>query len=325
MNRDGSDQRLLSSIVAVGPSRVLAIARAETVTVQLVLSEFSSNTGGWTSQDEFPRLLGDVNGDGWSDIVGFGAAATYTALGQANGTFSAPIPVLSGFRASQTAGGWESQDLYPRVLGDVNGDGRDDIVGFGEAGAYTALGQADGTFASPILALNSMGTSVAAGGWASEDQCPRLVGDVNGDGRADIVGFGFAGTVTALGQSDGSFGPLIASSSSFGGGTAAGGWTTQAQYPRVLGDVDGDGCADIVGFGEAGVYIALGQADDTFRPPVFAIPNYGSAAAAGGWSSNDIYPRLAADVNRDDRADIVGFAAFGVFVTLSQASLLAAG
>jgi hypothetical protein len=39
----------------------------------------------------------------------------------------------------RTAGGWTSQDTYPRHLADLNGDKFDDIVGFGEAGTYVAL------------------------------------------------------------------------------------------------------------------------------------------------------------------------------------------
>src|ERR1051325_5531370 len=62
------------------------------------------------------------------------------------------------------AGGLFSQDQPTRVLGDVNGDGRADIVGFGFAGTYTALGQADGTFAAPILASNVFGPRAAGGG-----------------------------------------------------------------------------------------------------------------------------------------------------------------
>src|SRR3954468_20692631 len=50
------------------------------------------------------------------------------------------------------------------------------------------------TVLSPVLALNNFGAGAAAGGWFSQDQNPRLLGDVNGDGRADIVGFGFSAT-----------------------------------------------------------------------------------------------------------------------------------
>jgi len=38
----------------------------------LSLGEFGAAGfgGGWTTQDQFPRLLGDVNGDGMDDIIG---------------------------------------------------------------------------------------------------------------------------------------------------------------------------------------------------------------------------------------------------------------
>ena len=75
----------------------------------------------------------------------------------------------------------------------MNGDGRADIVGFGAAGVFVALGQLDGTFAAPQFDLSSYGLDPAAGGWTSQDLYPRLVGDVTGDHRADVVGFGGAG------------------------------------------------------------------------------------------------------------------------------------
>jgi hypothetical protein len=44
-----------------------------------------------------------------------------------------------GFGAGESAGGWTSADRFPRQLADVNGDGRADIVGFGDAGVWVAL------------------------------------------------------------------------------------------------------------------------------------------------------------------------------------------
>ena len=188
------------------------------------------------------------------------------------GPFADPLVLaLSTFGTSAAAGGWVSQDQAPRVLGDVNGDGRADIVGFGFAGAYTAFGQADGTFAAPLTASNTFGSGAAAGGWVSQEQAPRVLGDVNGDGRADIVGFGFSATYTALGRADGTFAAAIVASNAFGSGAMAGGWVSQEQTPRILGDVNGDGRADIVGFGFAGTYTALGQADGTFAAAIVAL------------------------------------------------------
>jgi hypothetical protein len=278
----------------------------------LAVDNFGTGAGGWATQDQFTRTVGDVNGDGRTDIVGFGVAGTYTALGQADGSFADPVLALDDF--GTVAGGWTSQNQFTRTVGDVNGDGRADIVGFGVAGAYTALGQADGSFADPILAVDNFGT--VAGGWTSQDLFPRTVGDVNGDGRDDIVGFGIFGTYTSLGQVDGTFADPILALDNFG--TSAGGWATQDQFPRVLGDVSGDGRADIVGFGVAGVYTALGRADGTFDQAVFKLGNFGNSGAAGGWTSDNTFPRYAADVTGDHLADIVGFGAFGVYVAQAQ-------
>ena len=187
---------------------------------------------------------------------------------------------MSSARVWRPAAG-SSQDLYPRVLGDVNGDGRADIVGFGFAGIYTALGQADGTFAAPILALSGFGAGAAAGGWTSNDLYPRVLGDVNGDGRADIVGLAPPAYHRArTGQWQ------LRGAHSGAEWTGRGCWPVLQSndlYPRVLGDVNGDGRADIVAFGAAGVSTALGRADGSFTAPVLTSPVSGAAmlAAAG--------------------------------------------
>jgi FG-GAP-like repeat len=131
-----------------------------------------------------------VNGDGMADIVGFGNAGVYVSLATGGGSFAAPVFTLSSFG---TAGGWTSENLYPREVADVNADGRADIVGFGGTGIYVALANADGTFDLPTTDLNAFGAGPSAGAWTSEDQYPRLLADVNADGRTDIAGFGYNG------------------------------------------------------------------------------------------------------------------------------------
>jgi hypothetical protein len=37
------------------------------------------------------------------------------------------------------------------------------------------------------------------------------------------------------------------------------------KHPRFVVDINGDGHADIVGFGDADVYVALGNGDGTFQ------------------------------------------------------------
>ena len=100
------------------------------------LAAFGPGAGGWSSDDQYPRELADVNGDGMADIVGFGHAGVQVSLATGNGHFAAPTFELAAFGPG--AGGWSSDNLYNRELADVNGDGRADIVGFGHAGVYVS-------------------------------------------------------------------------------------------------------------------------------------------------------------------------------------------
>ena len=52
---------------------------------------------------------------------------------------------------------------------------------------WVALNNGDGTFQDPQLVVGEL--RLDAGGWRV-DRHPRLLADLTGDGRADIVGFG---------------------------------------------------------------------------------------------------------------------------------------
>jgi hypothetical protein len=111
----------------------------------------------------------------------------YVSRAQPDGSYGPLQLVVDNF--GYDAGGWRV-DRHPRFLADTTGDGRADIVGFGDAGVYVSRANADGTFTAPQLAVTNFG--YVAGGWRV-DQHPRLLADTNGDGRADVVGFGNAG------------------------------------------------------------------------------------------------------------------------------------
>jgi hypothetical protein len=279
---------------------------------RLALDSFGAEAGGWASQDRFPRVLADIDGDGRSDVVGFGNAGIWVARSDAAGGFEAPRLALADF--GFTAGGWTSQDRFPRVMADVNGDVRADLVAFGYAGMQVALADANGGFGAPRLVLRDF--AVGAGGWASQDRFPRMMADVNGDGRADLVAFGYAGMQVALADGDGGFGAPRLVLRDFAVG--AGGWTSQDRFPRMMADVNGDGRADLIAFGFAGVQVALADADGGFAAPRLVLADF--AVGAGGWASQDQFPRMAADMNGDGRADLIGFGALGVSVALADAS-----
>ena len=130
-------------------------------------------------------------------------------------------------------------------MGDVNNDGRDDLIGFGLDGVYVALSTGSG-FGAVSRWTDAFDLSH---GWTVA-QYVRTVGDVNNDGRDDLVGFGQDGVYIALSTGN-SFTLIFKGTSAF---DLSHGWTV-AQYVRTIGDIDGDGKADLVGFGLDGVYV----------------------------------------------------------------------
>ena len=132
-----------------------------------------------------------------------------------------------------------------------------------------------------------------AGNWISDDLYKRELADVNGDGKADIVGFAQPGVLVSLATGDGHFAPSTFELPAFG--PNAGGWSSDDTYPRELADVNGDGMADIVGFASTGVLVSFATVDGHFAPPIFDLPAFGPNA--GGWTSDDTYPRELADVS----------------------------
>jgi hypothetical protein len=180
-----------------------------------------------------------------------------------------------------------------------------------------ALAIGGGNFGPGSLRSAEFGTLNSAGGWSSNNLFPRELADVNGDRLADIVGFGNAGVTVALATGGGNFGPGSLRLSQFGLSNSAGGWANDELYPRELGDVNGDGLADIVGFGIAGVTVALATGGGNFGPASLLSGEFGTSNSAGGYTSNDLFPREVADVSGDQRADLIGFGHSGVFTSQS--------
>ena len=253
----------------------------------MVLTSFNSQ--GW-HRGQHLRLVVDLTGDGKADIIGFGDHGVGTAVNNGDGTFAWDKPVLEEFGVDH---GWHVEQ-HPRFVVDVTGDDKADIVGFGNDGVWTALGNGDGTFQTPKLVLTNFGVNQ---GWRVE-QHPRFVVDLTGDGKADIIGFGNDGVWTALSKGDGTFqAPKLV----LEGFNVNQGWRVE-QHPRFVVDLTGDGKADIVGFGNDGVWTAVSNGDGTFGAPKF----FEGFGVKQGWRV-DQHLRLLADLNGDGKADIIGF------------------
>ncbi|GAB3575083.1 FG-GAP-like repeat-containing protein [Hymenobacter daeguensis] len=220
--------------------------------------------------------LGDVTGDGRLDIVAVingNAAGICVLAGQASGGFAAPNIYSTGAFS------------YPSSveLGDVNGDGRLDaainIQGFNTVGIL--LGQAGG-------GLGTLSTYPI--GFSNVTILGLAIGDVNGDGRPDIVtglhSINLIGVL--LGQAGGGFAPPLTYNSN-----------SRGPIIETIADVNSDGRLDIVEanfFGD-NVGVLLSQAN---QPSLFA-----SAQSYATGLNSMPSGVVASDVNNDGRVDIV--------------------
>ncbi|MFY0533039.1 trypsin-like serine protease [Nannocystis pusilla] len=135
------------------------------------------------------------------------------------------------------------------------------------------------------------------------------VGDVNGDGRDDLVTFT---------HGDSGAGPLdvyvaLSNGSSFGASQLWHDWWAHRGHVGAVGDFNGDGRDDIWAFSESQVWVGLSRGYDF---------NGGGYASSVGTADSDDIGRVA-DVNGDGREDAVLFAADGtgdVHVMLSTGS-----
>jgi hypothetical protein len=216
------------------------------------------------------------------------------SLSTGGGHFAPPTFELAAFGTN--AGGWSSDDLYPRKLADVSGDGVPDIVGFASNGVYVSLATGFGHFAPPTFELAAFGTN--AGGWSSQNTYPRELADFNGDRLADIFGFSQAGVYVSFSNGTGFSQPMLMSS---------GGDTDLSFASSFSGTVAGMSGQDTPSFTDPS--FATGQtpmsgamADSTPSANTALLGNYLAstfASSSDGYGGTSVVASQAADVSQN--------------------------
>jgi hypothetical protein len=207
--------------------------------------------------------VGRINGDAYADLVVATGEKTVTILpGRGDGTFQSPARV--GLPKGPNAA---TQAALNVTVGDLNGDGKADVVVGAQSATYTRnyggginqklqdsqvvvlLGRGDGTFrAGGTAALDS----TTPGG--APLPVPVAVGDVNGDGNADVVAasYGLWGGIPENMPPDGNYNVRLLTGDGRGNiqvGQAlwTNWWDRGGGAPSLaVADLNGDGRADVV-------------------------------------------------------------------------------
>jgi hypothetical protein len=262
---------------------------------------------------------GDVNGDGYADVI-VGAYGYLAGADQGRAYLFYGSPTGLSLSDPWTATGESVGDGFGRSVagaGDVNGDGYADVI----VGAYTYPGAGRAyVFHGSSTGLNTApawtGSGDQDGDWYGKSVA--AAGDVNGDGYADII--------VGAERRSGSTGKAYVYHGSPSGLEASAAWidfgpTTSNDFGASVagaGDVDGDGYGDVL-VGSPGykndlgrTYLYYGSLSGLSRDPDWhadgdaAGDSFGSSVAAAG------------DVNGDGYGDVIA-GAYGAESTRGEA------
>lgn len=250
---------------------------------------------------------GDINGDGFDDVVFLGASGSSTETYQSNAYVVFGRPFLAAIHLGEIdagQGGFVINNINPnssiRVAGDVNGDRLDDVIvsdGKGEfVTSYVVFGQRNSQAVDVNTLVQNQAGFVINGGV----QTVNAAGDVNGDGLEDVI-LGFDKTAyVVFGKTDLKTVNLNALGNH--------GFKINSDIPLNLlnfvstaGDFNADGLDDVMVGTPEKTYLIFGKSDtDAVNLNEVAKGNGGLLLNGAGNSVSH-----AGDLNGDGFADVI--------------------
>jgi hypothetical protein len=255
------------------------------------------------AQDSEVCTTGDFNGDGRDDIVAFHNGA----YGGSNNVYVALSNGSSFINDRLWEGAFCGLDTEVCATGDFNGDGKDDIIAF-HNGAYNG--------SSMVFVATSNGSSFVNDKLWHNNFCADglvcLVGDMNGDGKDDIIAF-VRNTYSGVAQND--VYVSLSTGSSFGQALKWSEAFCLSGQRCLVGDMDGDGKDDVIATSPASSGVIKQSVKLARSTGIgFTATERGSSRFCGTGETC-----MLADANGDQHEDIVTFTwSDGVFVDYSN-------
>ncbi len=324
INGDGYDDLSINQITTggdVSTYQYIVYGRSNLATVELSTLSTVGNTNGFVisgSSDNTTRG-GDFNGDGYNDFIikqnGTTSWMVYGSSASPGAIHISSITTSTGFKITTPTVGTQTAT----VVGDVNGDGYDDILFNMPSGDNYLL---YGAATTANLTLPTVTTDTSAKGFflgkvgsdTSGVALPTASGDINGDGYSDFVINSYGTTANGYVVFGGpnltsiSLGGLVAASRGFAISSLT---TTGASsyLANNMGDVNGDGLDDFIINGGSALnntaYVVFGKTDyGTVTLSALATNSAGFSITTGANAAiTDL--DMIGDFNGDGLADMV--------------------